>query len=113
MSLELKNGTSVPKPQKTKTTPRPHFEIGMLVHVDDWFAGKKRSWDGIARTLKWSNVSGWWFEVVNDKTGLTWQVPSKFVKQKEARRAGSNRVRQSQSTGRTTSKPRRGGDSVL
>jgi len=59
--------------RKKKMKPAPHFERGMQVRVD----GK---WNGVAKTLKPSSESGWWYEVENERTGMTWVCHESHVK---------------------------------
>ncbi len=57
---------SAKKPDPEAT--RPEYRRGMEVRVEEQGI---TPWRGVAEALKWSSVSGWWFDVRRDEDGMT------------------------------------------
>lgn len=59
--------------QTVESTPPP-FARGIQVEVTE---ENIRPWTGTVRALKFSMVSGWWAEVVDERG--TWVIPARYV----------------------------------
>lgn len=57
-----------------RTEPR-HSPKDEVIVTEDGI----RPWSGVVSTVKWSPVSGWWYDIRRDDDGLTLVINEKFL----------------------------------
>lgn len=65
-----------------KKTP-PRFARGERVEVLE-----DTPWSGVVLSVKWSSVSGWWYEVNADNRPGAWSVPEGYLHAPSLEEAG-------------------------
>lgn len=62
--------------------PEPTAQVGDDIQVID-DSPVLGPWPGTIHAVKWSSLTGWWYDVESRETGTTWTVPERLISKEE------------------------------